>query len=322
MSGTNFAIFAITLAASAAVVESPAAQEAVKIAVGGQRGVGETFAPEIGEAAGIFKKHGLRLEVLYTDSSGETMQAVISRSATIGVATGFAGTMGSFSKGAPVRIIGATFTGGSQLYWYVPAASAIRSVKDTEGKTVAYSSNGSSVHAAVMALRKQTGVNFKPTPTGSSPVTLTAVLSGQVDVGWAGAPFGVDRLDNNQIRLVWKANAVPELDTETIRVLIANSDDLMEKPDLYPRFMAAYEETLAWVYETPDGLKAYAGWSGLPEASAKRALDEFLPRAALNPRRIVGVDQVIDDAVTFKYTAARLTQKQVDELIQIPKPMP
>ena len=129
--------------------------------------------------------------MFYTDSSGETMQTIISRSAQIGLATGLAGTMGSFSKGAPVRVIGASFTGGSQLYWYVRADSSIRSVRDAEGKTVSYSSTGSSVHAAVLALMKFSGVNMKPTPTGSSIFQIPGtkrVTQRNTNVAGAAAP--------------------------------------------------------------------------------------------------------------------------------------
>ena len=90
------------------------AEDTLKIAVGA-RGVGETFVAELGQNAGIFKKHGIKLEILYTQGGGETQQVVISDSAQIGVANGFLGTLGAFSKGAPIRIIGATFTGGSIL---------------------------------------------------------------------------------------------------------------------------------------------------------------------------------------------------------------
>src|SRR5215208_2752629 len=115
-----------------------AAEDRLGVAVGA-RGVGETFIPELGQNAGIFKKHGLVLDILYTQGGGETQQAVISNAANIGVAIGFLGTLGVYAKGAPVRIIGSTFTGGSQLFWYVPANSPIKNVKDAEGKTVAYS---------------------------------------------------------------------------------------------------------------------------------------------------------------------------------------
>src|SRR5215472_253555 len=135
------------------------AEDMLKVAVGA-RGVGETFVAELGQNAGIFKKHGLALDIVYTQGGGETQQAVISDSVQIGVATGFLGVLGAYAKGAPLRIIGATFTGGSQLFWYVPVSSTIRSIHDTAGKTVAYSTNGSSTHTAVLALRKSSGVAF------------------------------------------------------------------------------------------------------------------------------------------------------------------
>src|ERR1700760_3105302 len=164
-------------AALSLIHHSAIAQDQLKLAVGA-RGVGETFVPELGQNAGIFKKHGLNLDVLYTQGGGETIQVVISNAAPIGVAIGFLGTIGAYAKGAPVRVIGSTFTGGRQLFWYVRADSPIKSLKDTAGKTVAYSTNGSSTHTSVLALKKLAGVDFIPTQTGAAPGTYTQVMSG------------------------------------------------------------------------------------------------------------------------------------------------
>jgi NitT/TauT family transport system substrate-binding protein len=294
------------------------AEDHLKVAVGA-RGVGETFVAELGQNAGIFKKHGIALDIFYTQGGGETIQVVISNSAQVGVAIGYLGTLGAFAKGAPVRIIGSTFTGGNQLFWYVRADSPIKSLKDAAGKTVAYSTNGASTHSAVLALKKFTGVDFKPTPTGAAPGTYTQVLSGQIDVGWAGAPFGVDAVEQGKTRVVAKASDDPVLDRQTSRLLIANANELAQKKDVFVRFMRAYRESLNWVYSTPEGLKAYAEWAKISEATARRALAEFLPKEAVDPDRISGTDDVMADAVTFKYMAAPLTKQQLDELIQIPE---
>jgi NitT/TauT family transport system substrate-binding protein len=297
------------------------AQDDLKVAVGA-RGVGETFVAELGQNAGIFKKHGLALEILYTQGGGETQQVVISDSAQIGVATGFLGALGAFAKGAPLRVIGATFTGGSQLFWYVPAGSPIRTLKDTEGKSVAYSTNGSSTHTAVLALQKSSGVKFKPTPTGAAPATLTQVMSGQIDVGWAGAPFGVDMVEAGKTRVIAKASDDPVLDRQTIRLIIANATELAQRRDVFVRFMRGYREALDWVYATPEGRKAYAEWASVSEVTAKRALEEFLPKSAVDPDRMSGLDDIMADAVAFKYIPAPLTPAQLDELIQIPERAP
>ena len=71
-----FTRFAATICAFA--LAAPAlAQDKLKIATG-QRGNWDTSVGEIGQRAGIFKKHNLELEILYTQGGGETQQAVIS----------------------------------------------------------------------------------------------------------------------------------------------------------------------------------------------------------------------------------------------------
>jgi NitT/TauT family transport system substrate-binding protein len=144
-------------------------------------------------------------------------------------------------------------------------------------------------------------------------------MSGQIDVGWAGAPFGVKDVEQGTIRVIAKASDDPVLNRPTVRLIVANATELAQRPDVFVRFMRAYRETLAWVYTTPEGLAAYAQWASITETTAKRALTEFLPKDAVDPDRIAGVDDVMADAVAFKYIPAPLTKQQLDELIQIPE---
>src|SRR5206468_5672261 len=145
---------AIALVGMAITGGAASAQDTLKLAVG-QRGNWDTSVSELGQRVGIFKKHGLALDIVYTQGAGETQQAVISGSVDIGIAAGVMGVLGAFSKGAPVRIISAETTGAKDLYWYVKADSPIKSLKDTDGKTLAYSTNGSSTHGIVTAFMKQ-----------------------------------------------------------------------------------------------------------------------------------------------------------------------
>src|SRR2546421_13113017 len=114
----------------------------------GQRGNWDTAVIELGTKAGIFKKHDLEIETVYTSGSGETLQPVISGSVDMGFAVGTLGAMAAYAKGAPVRIIGAQATGAAD-YWYAKTSSPIKTLKDTADKTIAYSTNGSSTHSSV-----------------------------------------------------------------------------------------------------------------------------------------------------------------------------
>src|ERR1700694_4147121 len=82
------------------------ADDLVKLTIG-QRGNWDTAISHLGDKAGIFKKHGLALEMIYTAGSGETLQPVIAGSVEFGLAVGTLGAMAAYAKGAPVRIIGA-----------------------------------------------------------------------------------------------------------------------------------------------------------------------------------------------------------------------
>ena len=74
-----------------------AAQDQLKIAIG-QINNWENQAPTLGQDAGIFTKHNLKLEAVGTQGAGETIQAVISGSADLGAGVGVAGVMRAFSR--------------------------------------------------------------------------------------------------------------------------------------------------------------------------------------------------------------------------------
>jgi NitT/TauT family transport system substrate-binding protein len=309
---------ALALAALVAGAQAASAEDTVKLAVG-QRGNWDTSVSEVGQRAGIFKKHGLKLEMVYTNGAGETQQAVISGSVDLGIAAGVMGVLSAYSKGAPVRIISAETTGAGDLYWYVKADSPIKSLKDADGKTIAYSTNGSSTHGVVKAFIEQFKLaNAKPTAMGGPAANITAVMSGQVDIGWAAPPFGLDQLDAGQIRKIASGNDAEVFKGQTVRLNIANANYLKEHADVVDRYMKGYRETLEYMYNNPEGLKTYAEWLNIPLAKAKRTRDDFFPRASVEPDKITGLDQIVKDAVDLKFTSTQLTPDQLKDLIRIP----
>jgi len=309
--------FVGALAALVALTSSASAQDKIKLAVG-QRGNWDTSVSEVGQRAGIFKKHGLELEIVYTNGAGETQQAVIGGSVDLGIAAGIMGVLSAYSKGAPVRVISAETTGAGDLYWYVKADSAIKSLKDTDDKIIAYSTNGSSTHGVVTAFMKQYNLKAKPTAMGGPAANITAVMSGQIDVGWAAPPFGLDQLDQKQIRIIATGNDAEAFKGQTVRLNIANANFLAAHKELVARYMKAYRETVNYMYTDPQALKIYSEWLNISEAKARRTRDDFFPRTSVEPDKIVGLDTIVKDAVALKFTTSELSKAQLDELIQIP----
>jgi NitT/TauT family transport system substrate-binding protein len=280
------------------------AEDQIKVACG-DIGPLQDMVPEIGNRLGIFKRHGLTVEPLYTQGSAETLQAVLSGSVQVGIAAGTFGVFSAFAKGAPVRVIGGTMTGVTDQFWYVRADSPIHSFKETEGKTIAFSTPGSSTQIAVLALMDLYGVKTaKPVATGGPAVTLTQVMTGQIDVGWSTAPY-IDALEQGKIRIIARPGEVPRLRDQTVRMIVANADALAKNRGAIVRYMQAVRETTAWIYDDPAGLKMLAEISKISEAVTARVRDEFLPRQATDPDRIAGIDEIMPDAVKLKYIRHR-----------------
>jgi NitT/TauT family transport system substrate-binding protein len=299
------------------MAQSALAQDKLKLAIG-QRGNWDTSVSEIGTRLGIFKKHNLELEMLYTQGGGETQQAVLSNSVDLGIAVGIMGALSAYSKGAPIRIIGAETTGAKDIYWYVKADSPVKTLKDFDGKSVAYSTNGSSTHGVVNAFVRENNIKPRPTATGGPAPTLTQVMSGQIDVGWAAPPFGLEQIDKKEIRVIATGDDTQAFKNQTVRLLTANTAVLQNKKALVERYMLAYRETIEAMYGSDEAIKAYAAFVGIPEAIARRTRDEFFPKAALDPDKVIGLETIVQDAVALKYTAQPLTKEQLAELIQIP----
>ena len=218
------------------------------------------------------------LENVGTQGAGETIQAVISGSADIGAGVGAAGVMRAFSKGAPVRILAPAFTGTGDLFWYVKSDSPIKSLKDaTVSNTIAYSTNGSSSNNIVVAFIDELGAKAKPTATGGPAATLTAVMSGQIDIGWAAPPFGLQQIKEGKIRIIAHGSDVPSLRGQTVRVLIVNANALKTKHDAIMRFMQGYREAVDWMYSDPKAKDVFRE-DEAASRSAETTVDNFQPK--------------------------------------------
>ena len=316
----KLSVCALTIAGSIAVLApgQAIADDILNVAIG-QINNWENQPPTLGQDAGIFKKLGLALNNFGTQGAGETLQPVIAGSFQLGVGVGVAGAMRAFSKGAPVRVLLPGFTGTGDLYWYVMADSPITSLADaTASNTVAYSTNGSSSNNIVIAFVNELGLKAKPVATGGQPGTLTAVISGQIDIGWAAPPFGLREIADKKIRIIARGSDVPSLRGQTVRVVIVNADALKERKDAILRFAKGWREGVDWMYSDPKAIKMYADKVHSSEDLIRQSVTEFQPKETLQSDRMADIEGAVADAVKLKFLDAPLTKEQLAEFIQIP----
>jgi NitT/TauT family transport system substrate-binding protein len=290
--------------------------ESLKVAIG-QKGAWETTIADWGQRKGFFKEEGLELDILFTAGGGETQQAVISNAVDIGVGVGIIGVIGASSKGAPIKIISASFTGCPDLFWYVRADSPVKSFKDAAGRTVAFSTVGASTQLIARKLVEQAGIQARLVATGGVPPTLTSVMSGQIDIGWSFPPFAFGQLDKGEIRIVGRGNDVPEFANQTVRVLVANAVVVDKRHDALVKFMRAYQKTLDWMYADPEVLSWYAADNAVTIEQARRAVEQFEPRESTRLGPINGLNISMQQAIEFKRIDKPLADTEVIRMMAI-----
>ena len=315
---TVCAAVALTVTAASGRAQDSAELDILRVVLG-QPGAWSASGPALGQKAGIFRKHGLALEIVDASSVGRPGHAVASGAADLGIGIGTARVLRAYAKGAPVRVIGANFTGAGDLYWYARSDSPVERLDDVSDKiTIGFSAAGSPSHHVVLGFIQELRLRGLPTATGTQSATLTQVMSGKVDVGWGAPPFGLKEVSEGKIRIVANGNDVPSLRTQTVRVDIANAKALTTRHDAFMRFVRAYRETLDWMFSSPQAVEIYARQFKVAPELATMSRDKFETREAMRNDRLSDLDAVMADAVALKYLDRPLSKDQLAELIRIP----
>jgi len=142
---------ALLIGLIATVTAERALAETLKVAVA-QRGFWNSTFIDVGLKQGYFKDVGLDIDILYTEGGASTLTPVIAGSIDIAMTNGILGVVAAYAKGMPVKIISAEATGAAEAFWYARPDSGIKRLADTNGKTVAFSSPGSSTNLILLQL--------------------------------------------------------------------------------------------------------------------------------------------------------------------------
>ncbi len=283
----------------------------------GQKGAWDEMVMQQGIDAGFFKKERIALNISYTAGGPDTISAVATGSADLGFGIGTTAVIAAFAKGAPIKIASAAFTGANDLYFYVKPDSPISSYRDMNGKSIGFTRPGSSSFVAEHVLADQ--VNVKPTyvSTGEMAATLTQVMSGQVDVGWAVVPINLDLVAKKQIKIIARGSEAKALANQTVRVNIVNTNWLAAHRDVAVRFWRAYAATIDWMYKNQtQSIANFARYNNMTPDDAKVILP-YYPKSALSLTPVNGFDKSVNDAVEFKFIPKPLESDQQKAIFDI-----
>ena len=167
---------------------SEAQSKGIKLAYCSQLLCGVPY--EVARSAGIFKGHGLAVEIIYTRGGQSAMQALVGGAVDYAATALDVAIQAYANVHADIRRF--AVTGRLPLFAVVTAprtASQIRALKDLEGKTIAVSALGNADHALALFLLRQTNADASKVKFATMGVNLLEGLrQGQVDVGLVQEP--------------------------------------------------------------------------------------------------------------------------------------
>ncbi|HZA53920.1 MAG TPA: ABC transporter substrate-binding protein [Candidatus Udaeobacter sp.] len=130
--------------------------------------------------AGLFKKHGLDVDMLFINGSTRSVQSLVAGDLNFAGAVGTSAMNGRMAGGDLAIINGLVNT----LPYYLIGKPEIRSPEDLKGRSAATHIPGTSADFALRLALKRFGIPYesiKAVMVGGAPARVAAVTSGQVD---------------------------------------------------------------------------------------------------------------------------------------------
>jgi NitT/TauT family transport system substrate-binding protein len=182
-------VAAFLVACVVSPTEAEAQLEKLRIAYSAIAGSQASFW--IPQEAGIFRKHGLDVELLYVGGGGRAAQVVQSGEVPIGIFTGGAVVNANLAGGDLVVIAGAL----NVFTFVVMANPEIRTVESLKGKKIGISRFGSATDFGLRFAESQWPIrrqkDFVVIQVGGVTDILAAMKSGAVDAGVINAELAI-----------------------------------------------------------------------------------------------------------------------------------
>ncbi len=243
----------VTAAAAAVLIaaSSPASADPV-LRVGKANQVSDAIIPvNIGDKLGIFKKHGLNLEITDYGGGGKMAQALAAGAMDIGDGAGT--EMAFIAKGAPMIAVCESTAPAPFLGIGVPWDSPVKSLADLKGKIIGVSSPGSFSDWAGHELSRKQGWGengVKTVGIGGGPApALAALKTHQVDAAIGNTSQFFVFEESKDGRLLAPVSTF--VGNVASGALYASNQLVAGNPGAIRAFLAAWMETIDYMLTHP-----------------------------------------------------------------------
>lgn len=234
-------------------------------------------ALEVGVAAGIYDKLGLKLDIESFKGDGQLQQAFTAGQVDFGLGSG--PSMGYRAKGVPAIAVATMYGPPSDMGIVVAANSPIKSIADFKGKKLAVTTAGSLTDWLVHELSRSQGWGsdgIQSVAMGSTEARVSALETGQIagSVQDIGVGYSLETQNKGKVF----SNFGPIVSKFETHVIFATDDMVNKHPDLVRRFLKGWFQTVAYMRShKAETVKTIAGVLHEPPAIVGRLYDNDMP---------------------------------------------
>ncbi len=239
-------IFALVLIALLSLGCAQKSEEKIKFGI---LPIEDALPIVVAEKEGLFKKHGIDVEIVDFNSALERDSALMAKQID-GVITDPLAVILLKSKGYDVRIVSLCLGKTPQEGVFAILASpnsSINSVKDLNGKKIAISSN-TIIEFVTDELLSKYNVSYEKIEVKSIPMRLRMLLDGEVEVATLPEPLASYAVSKGA-KLIISDAMINESLTQT--VIVFRGDFIEKNGDAVKRFMKAYAEAVELINSNP-----------------------------------------------------------------------
>ncbi len=265
------------LIAAVLAVAGPA-QADIKVRVGKAQATQFAFAPvHVGVEAGIFKKHGLDIEISNFGGDARLLQALTADA--IDIALGGGPTLAFIAKGTPMLGIAALADAPGTIMLVVLKDGPVKTEDDLKGRTVSVSTAGSLTFWLAKELSRSHGWGndgIKIAPLGTPTAQVAALKTKQIDgvVTETSTIFRLEEEGSGRI-LVRFGERIKDFH---VHAAFASTAMIEKNPEAIRAFLAGWFEAIEYMHDHKEQtIEIAARMAEVSKSVATRNYEELMP---------------------------------------------
>ena len=266
----------LTLLAAALLAATAASAETLRVGKAGREAF--SFVPlDVGVRTGIFKKHGLDIEIGNFAGDAKLQQAMAADG--IDIALGSGPGLAIIVKGSPVKGIAAMARPPLLFALVVRNDGAVNTVDDLKGRKIGVSTVGSVTSWIISEVSRQRGWGFDgivQVPIGENAARVAAVRSKALDGCIVDLASALNYAQRGDGRILLRfGDLVKDF---IIHVIFATDKAIAEKPEALRGFLKGWFETIALMRrDRAQSVAIAADVMGTDAPTAEKIYDELMP---------------------------------------------